>query len=283
MSNMQKYLKPSFGLGLLSLFVLLSWSCNRDKTIWDGDLYTSVDNTFAQSEFTSITNLIDSEARSDTNLYGKTAETNGFYCPAAQINVDVLGNNSARLTIDFGTGTNCQDGRLRTGILIATFDGKWKDQGARVTVTPQGYSVSGYAFSFELVSTMNGRDTQSGLLSWTTVVTNASLINPNESSQITWEGTRTTVFKSGEGDLNLSNNVYEITSTSSGTARNGRGFTAQTKTPLEVQLSCPNVVRGTVELTPLNLETRSIDYGQGACDGIAILTVGSFQTEINLR
>lgn len=276
----------SKALLLLSILGLVFAGCQRDP-IWDGEIFASVDNSLAESEFSSIGNLIDYEARSDSNLFGKTAETQGFYCPAAGINVTLNGGNSATLTIDFGSGTNCLDGRLRTGRLIAEFNGKWRDQGSTVRITPDAYTISNatatatYAVTFVYDITMNGRDGD-GNLNWTNVITNANFINSATNERISWQGTRTTTWIEGEGSTDLSSYVYRIEGTASGNSRNGRAFTAEVTAPLIVELNCPNVVSGVLEVSPQDLETRSIDYGTGACDGIAQLTVGSFVTQINL-
>lgn len=270
----------------LLIIGLVYGSCRRDPD-WDGELFTSIDHSLAESEFSSIGNLIDYEARSDTNIFGKTTGTDGFFCPAAGITVTVSSANSTTLEIDFGSGTNCLDGRLRTGSLTAVFNGKWRDQGSSVRISPNGYTISNrtstatYAVNFTYDMVMNGRD-GNGNLNWISTITNASFINTSTNERVLWEGSRTTTWIEGEGDNDLSNNVYSIVATASGTARTGRTFVTESTTDLRVELDCPNVTGGTLEITPQDLETRSIDYGSGACDGIAVLTVGGFSTEISL-
>lgn len=279
-------MRSSYSLLTLFLFgfSLLYLSCNRND--WDGDLYTSVDHSLAESEFSSVGNLIDYEARSNADILGKTTGTDGFYCPAATITPTINGNN-ATLLIDFGTGTNCLDGRLRSGTLTAEFQGKWKDAGATVTITPSNYTVTNvtgtvtYAVSFEQTIVMNGRNADNQL-NWTNTITNAVFINAVSNERIVWEGERTTTWIEGEGDLDLGNNVYAVSGTANGIARTGRSFTAATTTPLRVELDCPNVTSGTIEITPQDLLTRSIDYGTGSCDQVAVLTVGTFSQEISL-
>ena len=275
-------LKTTWQAAGLFLCACLALACDRNDDVWDGEYHSTVDHSFAESEFSSIGNLFDYEARSDTNLYGKAAATNGFYCPAANVNVIVTSSSTATVEIDFGSATNCVDGRTRTGKLIANFNGKWKDAGSTVVITPDGYSVEGFAFHFTQTITMNGRDPSTGLLSWETVVDNAVLTDPVTLSQISWESTRTTTWAEGEGDLDLSNNVYLVSGNSSGTSRTGRDFTVLTTQDLRVELSCPTITEGVLEITPAGLQTRTIDYGNGSCDGVVTLGIGSFQTQINL-
>lgn len=270
--------RPAFALAALLLVAFTA--CNNERNTWDGEITSTVDQTFVDSEFNSIRNMVDTEGTADTAIYGKVTETSGIFCATAVTSVSITGSTSARLTIDFGTGSNCLDGRLRSGRLIAEFNGKWKDAGSTVTITPDGYTVGGYAFSFSATVTANGRDANNDL-SWTTAVTDAVLTHPT-AGVITWTGTRTTTWVEGEGTLDPNQYVYEVTGNSNGTARSGRTFDAQIVTPLRVELSCRYITGGSLSITPQGLDTRTIDYGTGGCDDQAVLTVGKFTTQLTL-
>ncbi|HEX2898589.1 MAG TPA: hypothetical protein VHS96_02605 [Bacteroidia bacterium] len=265
--------------GAIACLLLFS-ACNRDRQEWDGELTSTIDNNFADSEFNAIRSLVDTEGTADSTIFGKTTSTEGVYCPTSVATVNIISPTSAELTIDFGTGSNCLDGRLRTGKLHATFNGKWKDAGSTVVITPEGYTVAGYAFSFISTVTVNGRD-GNGDLSWTTDVQDAVLTHPT-SGTIRWEGTRTTTWIEGEGSFDANTYVYEVTGSANGTARNGLTFTAQVEQPLRVELSCRYIVGGVWSVTPQDREKRSVDYGNTGCDNQAILSVGTFSTVLTL-
>lgn len=258
------------------------FTCNRNDRVWDGEITTTVDHTFAESEFASIANLIDFQGRSDSSLLGEAPSSSGFYCPGASVSVTITGTSRATVQIDFGGGTNCGDGRTRSGKLVADFNGLWKNPGSTVVTTPDGYSVAGYAFFFNHTTTINQPDAD-GNINWTTVVDDGEMINPADGSRINWEGTRTTTWIEGDETFDLNDNVYEITGNAVGRARTLRFFTAETTTPLRIELSCPTPVSGTISLSPDSLETRTIDYGVGACDNVAVLRINEFETPVNLR
>jgi len=268
---------------LLGLLVITaSLSCNRNRTDWDGELFTTVDHMFAESEFASIANLVDFQARSDSALLGATPTASGFYCAGTDITVDNVSAGRRTLTLDFGSGRNCFDGRTRTGILTAEFNGDWKNPGSVVTVRPNSYSVEGFAFAFTLTMTMNARN-DAGQLNWTSEAADVELINPGSGSRINWTSTRTTTWVEGEITPDLSDNLYELTSVSSGTARNTLTFSAETVTPLQIEIDCPTPTAGTLTLTPFGLETRTIEMGEGACDNVSVLRIDNFETQVNLR
>lgn len=269
-------------LTFAALIVVGLLSCRGNRSDWDGELFTTVDHMFVESEFASIVNLIDYQARSDSTLLGAIPTTLGFYCAGAGLTVSNVSSGRATLTMDFASGTNCLDGRTRSGILIADFNGEWKNPGSVVTIRPNSYSVEGFAFAFNLTMTMNVRN-DAGQLNWTSVVPDAELINPAAGSRINWESTRTTTWVEGETTPDLSDNLYELTSVSSGTARNTLSFSAATVTPLQVEIDCPTPTAGTLTISPFGLETRTIDLGEGACDNVAVLRIDNFETQVNLR
>lgn len=262
---------------LLSALLLLSFSCNRDRTLWDGEYFSTLDNGFAESEFSAIQQMIEVEARADSAVYGKTGAVTGLFCPDAVVTVTANGSNVV-MRIDFSSGTNCLDGRLRTGALIATFNGFWKNENSTVTIVPESYTVAGYSFFFTQTILVNPRNT-AGQINWTTRVVDAELLHP-QNGQISWDSERTTTWVEGEDTpLVFQDDAFEVTGTANGISRTNRGFDVTITNPLRIIGDCGYVVAGAIELTPQQLATRTIDYGQGACDNRILLTVGNFQQE----
>lgn len=275
--------QPFFVLALFLIgTALITASCNKDRLqTYDGELRSTLDHSFADAEFSAIRTLVDLEGRADTSIYGKTTgtQTAGLYCPTSTVSAVINGGGSATLTVDFGSGSNCIDGRLRTGKIIAEFNGFWNQTGSSITVSPDGYTVSGFPVEFDMTIRQNGANA-SGNLSWDVEVSNAAIYTAE--GTISWETNRTTEWVGGQDTFDATDNEYEITGTSSGTSRFQRTFEVEVTTPLLVRSNCPNVVSGVLNLTPQDLETRSIDYGEGTCDKVATLTVGTFTGAISL-
>lgn len=272
-----------FSIHLLPLAALATVfafsSCKREKIEPDTELQTSIDNSVASSEFSSISNLFDTEARSNSDVNGKTGGTTGFYCPGATVTVTNVTSNSAHMEIDFGTGSTCLDGRTRTGKLKADFFGKWKDSGSDVDITTENYTVNGFPTSFNMNINMNAPN-GNGNLNWDVEVTNGSIITPD--GTITYESIRNTEWTAGQGDLDPSNDEFMITGAATGTARTGKAFSMSIDEPLHIKTSCTYIVAGKLSLTPAGLNTRTIDYGTGTCDNQAQFTLGSYTTPITL-
>jgi hypothetical protein len=260
--------------------LLLCSACNHDQQSWDGEVTTTVDHSFVDSEFHAIRHLIDLEGMADTAIYGGVSGTQRIFCPSTVASVQRTGPGTIRLTVDFGSGANCIDGRLRAGRLIANFTGKWKDPGSTVVISPQGYTVAGYAFSFTLSVTVNPRDADNHR-NWRTVVNDAVLVHPG-SGTITWSGTHTTAWVEGEGRPDPGTYAYAVTGAANGIARNSLSFTAQVDHPLRVHTVCPYPVSGIWGITPQGLLRRSLDYGGGGCDLQATMTVGDYSLQVVL-
>ena len=67
--------------------------------------------------------------------------------------------------------------------------------------------------------------------------------------------------------------VYLISGTADGTGINGNTFSVVIHNPLRVALNCKWIESGTLTLTPQNLSPRDVDYGSGACDDQATVTI----------
>ena len=59
-------------------------------------------------------------------------------------------------------------------------------------------------------------------------------------------------------------------------------FTTHIAEPLVKEMDCIWIVSGILEVTPEGLTTRELDFGDGACDNDATLTIGEFTTDITL-
>jgi hypothetical protein len=277
--NCKSFVLP---LGLLLLGATFFASCKRETVTFDGELYSALDNSFAESEFSAIRSMMDTEARADSNVFGKTGSTTGFYCPDAVITIANLTATGAEMTIDFGSGTNCLDGRLRTGQLKGVFSGKWKDAGSSVVITPTNYTVSGYSLSFTETITYEGLNTDNDPY-WTTVVANGVINHPTEGGT-SWSCDRTTTWVEGAGDLDPANNVYTVFGTANGVSRQGVSYVVNVNaaTALRVETGCQYITSGVLVLTPAQRTARNIDYGTGVCDNQATFSVGSYVQAITL-
>ena len=74
----------------------------------------------------------------------------------------------------------------------------------------------------------------------------------------------------------VAEDIYNITGSASGTDANGNAFSVAITKALTIDFSCQyHLTAGTIQITPTGKATRVIDYGNGACDDDATLTIGN--------
>ena len=95
----------------------------------------------------------------------------------------------------------------------------------------------------------------------------------NGSWNIAWLSDKTVTWKQGYDTPQTSDDIVEITGTSSGTNREGRAFTVNIKNALEKRSWYKYIVKGTLEITPAELKVRTVDFGTGTEDNIGTFTV----------
>ena len=180
--------------------------------------------------------------------------------------------------IDFGDGCVGPYGRERKGKIIVKYSSVIGDNIANRIITFDGYFVNnkGVTGTIELRDiSVNG----SGNLQSIKRLVDLTITYPNGESMV-YNGSRTREWISGAGDDDPSNNVYRITGSVEGKSTNGRTFTHEIVEPIIADWSCAaqgNFARiaGVVEMTRLGGYTnrkRTVDYGNGECDYIIVVT-----------
>ena len=276
--------KPATSL-VLATVVLLFFSCKKGQNGPDDyNVQSSIDNSFASSEFSAISNMVETEARNTPVVYKTSGnlQVNGVYCPGAIVTGTALGANQYRLEIDFGpAGSNCMDGRLRTGKLICSISGRWSVNGSVVTIVPEDYTVNAWAVQFNKTISHRGIDTLTGFRKFDVTISNGVISTPQ--GIIEYESNRTVEWIAGENTpANYTDDQYRINGSASGVARDLIPFTATIDQPLIANMNCQHLVQGVVSLTPQFYSTRTIDYGQGVCDDQAVLSIDGFSFNITL-
>jgi hypothetical protein len=176
------------------------------------------------------------------------------------------------LTIDFGSGCTGPDGRTRSGQVIVGYLGHYLDSGFTRTITFNNFFVDSNQVTGTRSVTNNGFN-PSGNLTWTIVAQNMRITRPGGAWH-EWNSTRTREMTAGLATPHMPlDDQYRITGTAASSNSQGGSVTAVITSPLHKAVACHWVDSGTVEITPLNLPVRILDYGSGNCDRMATVTV----------
>lgn len=272
---------------LFLVLPLVFVSC--EKAQLNRETTTTEDHAVAEVAFEELKLSFDDHANAITDTASiDTSDTNGLSqgCPTvtwtpAWDSWDNILSFPKTVRIDFGDGCVGRDGKERRGELVGTFsDWPWRVN-ATLTIVPENYFVDDYSVEGQKVHRYLGKNL-SGNRHWHVEVTDGLVITP-DGATITWESERETELIKGGEDFDPTNNVYAITGEARGNNRNGREFEAMIKEALIIEVGCPNVTQGVLDITPEELKTRSVDYGDGNCDDDAIVTIGNKTYDIKLR
>ncbi|MGY3090732.1 hypothetical protein ACVWYF_003793 [Hymenobacter sp. UYAg731] len=272
----------SLALACLASAALLTTGCNRNNDATPSDDITTAEDrtddnseTAMSSEAAQMAGPTDPQTQGSAYVIGENDFKNRFgYCANRTYDFP-----TKTLTIDFGT-TNClcADGRYRRGKIIVHFTTDVLTRRAGAVVTRDNYFVN------ENQHTATRTFTDIGGGSFTVDVTNASIIRANNGGTHSWTANWTFTRKEGYNTPQVSDDVYSVTGSATGTNRKNVGYTATIQNPLFKRADCPKYfVQGTIAVTNTNSKAMTLDYGTGTCDNVATVTVNGHTRTIALR
>ena len=261
---------------LAAAFSFVLNSCNKKDDI-DNDTAAAKNESVAEKTFNEVNDIAD-QASKTGNLNGfKIDGTDGILASdCAIITIDtssfVSASNPDTVIIDFGTGCVGNDGKNRSGKIIVSATGRYRDAGTIITMTPVNYIVNGNAISGYRRVTNSGLNASNQPTFQIEV--NGTIVLANDGGTITWTANRTRVWTEGFNTPSIFNDdVFSVTGGSNGTKASGSTWTNVINTPLVHKRSCQQIVSGFMTVTPSNKPVRTIDFGTGACDSQATVTI----------
>jgi len=200
---------------------------------------------------------------------------NSDYLPDCVTITTVITSTSKEKTIDFGDGCELPNGNVLSGIIYLSY---LKDLDLATNTlsmslenfTFNGVAVEGSATVERMRSNANGNPQSDASASF-------SATWPNGSSA-SFTGNRTREWIEGYGTGFWGDNVFLITGMGTYTGPAGNVFMKETITPLRRELACRFIVSGVLEISR-NDATASLDFGDGSCDAVGLLTYPDGTTE----
>lgn len=265
---------------VLTASIFIFSSCRKDNDN-ENNYRSAIDNATAENMFDDVfkqaTDGVVAAEDSAQNLRGY--ENIMSSCATLTITPFDLTTFPKTIVVDFGS-TNClgSDGRYRRGQIEMTITGWYRDSGTVITVTPVNYYVNDNYVQGTKTLTNNGHNT-AGNLTYTLSVNGS--VTTSEGT-ITWNSTRYHEWIEGESTvLNPWDDVYLITGSASGTNVEGEDFDVVINTALRVQVGCRWITQGVLTLTSGDF-SMTVDYGDGACDAAAVVTINGNNYNISM-
>jgi hypothetical protein len=270
--------QPSIISAILLIAVLFIFNgCRKDR---DKDLDETLgyDTGIFESVSNDVDNMLGQVVQDGTVNQRLPSGANQFNLNGcAIVSHDTLNDI---ITIDFGNGCTGSDGRTRSGSISINYSGSYFVAGSSHTVSFTNYFVDTRRIEGARTVTNNGLNV-SGNTNWTVVAANMKMTR-SDGFWRTWNSTRNREMTQGFGDQVWSNDVYRINGSATGTNSDGNSF-SMSITNLLRDNSCYWIRSGAVAITSANGQTRTVDFGNGACDDQATVTVGGQTRSITLR
>ena len=210
---------------------------------------------------------------------GTTNPTNQTRCFTITVVPNIPGVFPKTVTIDFGSGCLCRDGKYRKGKIVSIYTNRMVVPGAKVSTTFVGYFVD--SFSIEGTHITENTST-SNMQGWKIQVINGKITNTNNNRWREWNSLKNVLQTEGNGTPNFPlDDVYKITGNAHGSNSGGHTWSSLVVDPLVKKFACPWIVQGQVRLTRDGREAL-LDYGNGVCDNIAIIYINGVPHIIRL-
>lgn len=238
------------------------------------------------------TGIFGLNAIGDNTGTGETARINGCFTVTVTHTPTVI--FPVRVVIDFGT-TPClgPDGHTRMGKIITEYSNRLIMPGAVATTVFENF----YFDSIHVEGTHRISNTSQPI---TTVPPSRQFkvevidgrLTKHNGNFIEWNSTK--IFTQIEGLLTPDkplDDIFKIEGSSHGKAKRGTllvAWESHVTEPLIKKFICRWIVKGIIKTVRLNATTNSrwtatLDFGNGACDRLAVITINGVSYQITLR
>lgn len=282
-----------FLIPILVGLVLMSCKKDSETDTFSQDQVVLIDQNQTDAEVEDVQNIETRIMESNDSKLGARIATDTITTPFDSLNCATVTiipkgtNTTGKITVDFGNGCLCKDGRMRKGKIHSVFTDRIKVQGSVILTTFENYSVTKKG-SQEYVSVDNTSTKKTTTLLAPTNWTNGDSLTINRESNMKLtlgDGTNFSHVANKEMVLefnqleNYWDNVY-ITkqgSNQSGIDRKGRNYTMVVDSDLIRKTQCNLIgvykpVSGQVTINH-DSKTKIVNYGDGNCDSQVDVTI----------
>lgn len=275
---------------VIGLFALTFTACKKDKSATpETDEVTATDNqiaddasTDAVDQFNIVTmNEIAVQDANSTQVNTATTLTDtDKRRTSGTVTISPIGTSYPKtITIDFGTGTT-DNGITRKGKIVGILTGPWWVAGTTLTITFTNFYRNDNKVEGSIILTSNGFSTDKSSYSYNVVV-DKNRINA-DGKTITWSSNRTITYYNNNTLTHL-DDWFTVKGSASGTNRDGVTFTTTITKELKKFVTYRYFVSGIVEHKVGAKATVTLDYGDGAKDNTATLSVEGKTKIITLK
>jgi len=184
------------------------------------------------------------------------------------------------ISIDYGTSTETQHGRVINGKVVIEISGPKNTDGTTRTISYVGCVIDSIGIEGTSTETFNGDNT----ITRKSTITNDVTFTLADGTVIKRVGTNVREWLQGlDTPLDRTDDMIQITGTVNVTSSNGDAYKREIIEPLIHLGDCHHAVQGIVQYSLNDSVIATLDYGDGVCDNLANLTTDGATVEIELK
>jgi len=181
------------------------------------------------------------------------------------------------ITIDYGAGCLCRDGKFRKGAVQLHFTAPIRRPGAVLTITLRDYYVNrAHIEGVKVITNLS----ENSNIKYTVQVKDGKVTWPNGRG-FAYAGVKVVTQIRGGDTRSIRDDVYSLEGRSETAYNNGVTVVKNTESPLIKAVACNWTSKGVVKIK-INDRVLYIDFGNGDCDNKATLKWANGQIEITL-
>lgn len=219
-----------------------------------------------------------------TGVFGRMAA-----CPAVTIiHLNPPSVFPIKVILDFGNaGCTGNDGHLRSGKIFIEYTARLTNPGAIATTVLDGF----YIDSMHVEGTHKITNTSSGPTNrqFTIEVRDARLTRPN-GDYTKWKSDKVITQIEGFITPDFHDDIFSVTGIAEGQVKRGNllvGWSSLVTEPLIKRFTCRWIVKGRIRTIRINSLPTSpwvavLDFGNGNCDNLALITINGVPHQITL-
>jgi hypothetical protein len=194
------------------------------------------------------------------------------------------------VTIDFGTGC-LSHGHLRSGKIRTVYTGRLIEPGSSATTTFDNFKIDSVSVEgTHRITNTTGSVAGSNQRQFKIEVTGGKLTRPN-GNYIEWNSVRTHTQIEGNGSVTPADDIFSVRGSASGKVKRENIivlWNSEITEPLIKKFVCHWISKGRIRTVRQGLPANTpwvaiLDYGAGACDNGATLTVNGNTHQITLH
>ncbi len=245
-----------------------------DETPTTADLLLSAQvDTAEDASYTIVENIyIENIDETRNNI------VNSFFADCATITVTPNGDGRGNVLVDFGESCELANGAIVSGQVALNYS-IVQNESRTVTYVYDGFTyntneVSGGGTIQRVFENANGNPQSE-------VTTSITVYFPEQDVTASRDANRVREWIEGVGSGTWTDNVFNVIGNWNTTFSNGFARSGEVMEVLRREATCPHFVTGTLTITKNNV-AGILNYGDGVCDNVAIVTIGDQSFTIQL-